>query len=134
VRSKLHPDPHCPLAPLYAASVAQEIPFRSLAGQQSTEQPEEIQMHRFAIAIDVFALTFVAAFAAAPAGAQVAAAPALATLVAEALQNNPELRGAVKETEAAGQRIRPAGRWRTRWWRPACSTCRSSRCASTAKT
>jgi cobalt-zinc-cadmium efflux system outer membrane protein len=38
-----------------------------------------------------------------------AAAPALSALVAEALQNNPELRGAAKESEAAGQRIRPAG-------------------------
>jgi outer membrane protein TolC len=54
------------------------------------------------------------AFAAAPASAQQAPAdtavpPALASLVAEALQNNPELRGAAKATEAAGQRIRPAG-------------------------
>jgi len=37
------------------------------------------------------------------------AAPALGALVAEALQNNPELRGAAKETEAAGHRVRPAG-------------------------
>jgi outer membrane protein TolC len=38
-----------------------------------------------------------------------AVAPALGTLVAEALQNNPELRAAAKETEAASQRVRPAG-------------------------
>ncbi len=35
--------------------------------------------------------------------------PALSALIAEALQNNPELRGAAKETEAADQRVRPAG-------------------------
>ncbi|MGP1680239.1 MAG: TolC family protein [Burkholderiales bacterium] len=35
--------------------------------------------------------------------------PALAALVAEALQNNPELRAAAKEIEAANQRVRPAG-------------------------
>jgi outer membrane protein TolC len=35
--------------------------------------------------------------------------PALAALVAEALQNNPELRAAAKELEAAHQRVRPAG-------------------------
>ncbi|MCJ7837746.1 MAG: TolC family protein, partial [Burkholderiales bacterium] len=33
----------------------------------------------------------------------------LSALVAEALQNNPELRAAAKETEAAKQRVRPAG-------------------------
>ena len=38
-----------------------------------------------------------------------AASPALAALVAEALQNNPELRAAAKEIEAANQRVRPAG-------------------------
>jgi len=38
-----------------------------------------------------------------------AAVPALGSLVAEALQNNPELRAAAKETEAAGERVRPAG-------------------------
>ncbi len=37
------------------------------------------------------------------------ASPALGALVAEALQNNPELRAAAKETEAADQRVRPAG-------------------------
>jgi outer membrane protein, heavy metal efflux system len=35
--------------------------------------------------------------------------PALGTFVAEALQNNAELRAAAKETEAASQRVRPAG-------------------------
>ncbi len=35
--------------------------------------------------------------------------PSLNALVAEALQNNPELGAAVKETEAAGERVRPAG-------------------------
>ena len=35
--------------------------------------------------------------------------PALASLIAEALNNSPELRGAAKETEAAGHRVRPAG-------------------------
>jgi cobalt-zinc-cadmium efflux system outer membrane protein len=34
---------------------------------------------------------------------------ALGALIAEALQNNPELRAAAKETEAADQRVRPAG-------------------------
>ena len=37
------------------------------------------------------------------------ATAALGTLVAEALQNNPELRAAAKEIEAANQRVRPAG-------------------------
>jgi outer membrane protein, heavy metal efflux system len=60
------------------------------------------------------AAAVVAAIAAAPAYAQnrladAAAAPALGSLVAEALQNNPELRAAAKETEAANQRVRPAG-------------------------
>jgi cobalt-zinc-cadmium efflux system outer membrane protein len=35
--------------------------------------------------------------------------PPLPALIAEALQNNPELRAAAKETEAAGQRARSAG-------------------------
>ena len=60
------------------------------------------------------AAAVVAAIAATPACAQnrltdAAAAPALSSLVAEALQNNPELRAAAKETEAASQRVRPAG-------------------------
>ena len=38
-----------------------------------------------------------------------AAPSALGTLIAEALQHNPELRAAAKETEAADQRVRPAG-------------------------
>ena len=38
-----------------------------------------------------------------------ATAPALDALVAEALQNNPELRAAANETAAAGERVRPAG-------------------------
>jgi len=38
-----------------------------------------------------------------------AAASSLDFLIGEALQNNPELRAAAKETEAAGQRVRPAG-------------------------
>ena len=62
----------------------------------------------------LFAAAVVAAIAATPAWAQnrltdAAAAPALSSLVAEALQNNPELRAAAKETEAASQRVRPAG-------------------------
>jgi len=74
------------------------------------------------------AAAVVAAIAAAPACAQIlsaqaaavvsvevdpggsrAGAPALGALIAEALQNNPELRAAAKETEAAGERVRPAG-------------------------
>jgi outer membrane protein TolC len=59
------------------------------------------------------AVALLAAIAATPAGAQSrsarAAATPLAALVAEALQNNPELRAAAKETEAANQRVRPAG-------------------------
>jgi cobalt-zinc-cadmium efflux system outer membrane protein len=72
-------------------------------------------MERCAIFIKLIGATLVAVFVAAPALAQmsagqaVAAAPALASLVAEALQNSPELRGAAKETEAAGHRVRPAG-------------------------
>ncbi|OGA34326.1 MAG: transporter [Betaproteobacteria bacterium RIFCSPLOWO2_12_FULL_62_13b] len=42
-------------------------------------------------------------------GGDRAKAPALGSLIAEALQNNPELRAAAKETEAAGERVRPAG-------------------------
>ncbi|MBI5910076.1 MAG: TolC family protein [Betaproteobacteria bacterium] len=38
-----------------------------------------------------------------------AKASALSSLIAEALRNNPELRAAAKETEAADQRVRPAG-------------------------
>jgi len=60
------------------------------------------------------ALLTMVLFAATPAWAQNAPAlaaisPVLSALVAEALQNNPELRGAAKETEAASQRVRPAG-------------------------
>jgi outer membrane protein TolC len=60
------------------------------------------------------AAAVVAAVAATPVSAQnrltdAAAAPALSSLVAEALQNNPELRAAAKEIEAANQRVRPAG-------------------------
>ncbi len=43
-----------------------------------------------------------------PGGPRIAT-PALDSLVAEALKNNPELRGAARETEAAGHRVRPAG-------------------------
>jgi outer membrane protein TolC len=62
----------------------------------------------------LFAAAVVAAITAAPACAQnrladAAAAPALGSLVDEALQNSPELRGAAKEIEAASQRVRPAG-------------------------
>ena len=63
----------------------------------------------------VFAASLMGAMLATPAFAQNAAAPApaaasaLGALVAEALQNNPELRAAAKETEAANQRVRPAG-------------------------
>ena len=38
-----------------------------------------------------------------------AAAGRLGALIAEALRNNPELRAAAKELEAAGERVRPAG-------------------------
>jgi outer membrane protein TolC len=56
----------------------------------------------------------VAAAAVTPAWAQnrttdTSGAQPLSALVAEALQNNPELRAAAKETEAANQRVRPAG-------------------------
>jgi len=76
----------------------------------------------------LFAAAVIAAIAATPAGAQMrsaqaatvlsvelnpggdrTSASALAALIAEALQNNPELRAAAKETEAANQRVRPAG-------------------------
>jgi len=62
-----------------------------------------------------FAITLLAAALATPVFAQIAPASEPATgstlglLVAEALQNNPELRAAAKETEAAGERVRPAG-------------------------
>ena len=42
-------------------------------------------------------------------GGDRAKTPALGSLIAEALRNNPELRAAAKETEAAGERVRPAG-------------------------
>ncbi len=42
-------------------------------------------------------------------GGDRAAPPALGSLIGEALQNNPELRAAANETEAASQRVRPAG-------------------------
>jgi len=76
----------------------------------------------------LFAAAVVAAIAATPACAQNLSAqaaavvsvevnpggdraktPALGSLIAEALRNNPELRAAAKETEAAGERVRPAG-------------------------
>ena len=61
------------------------------------------------------ALVLASAFAAMPAGAQNRSEPiadtatALSALVDEALKNNPELRGAAKEVEAADARVRPAG-------------------------
>ncbi len=70
------------------------------------------QLRRLPRASALFAVAAVVAAVAAPAWAQGlagAAAPALSALVAEALQNNPELRAAAKETEAANQRVRPAG-------------------------
>ena len=69
------------------------------------------QLGRMPRAAALVAAAVVAA-AATPACAQnrfADAAPALSSLVAEALQNNPELRAAAKETEAANQRVRPAG-------------------------
>ena len=57
----------------------------------------------------VLAAFLMGAMLATPAFAQNVAATALGSLVAEALQNNPELRAAAKETEAANQRVRPAG-------------------------
>jgi len=61
------------------------------------------------------AVALAAALVLAPAFAQERpAAPgdahsALAALIEEALRNNPELRGAVRQTEAANARVRPAG-------------------------
>ena len=62
----------------------------------------------------LFAAIAIALAAAPPAWAQnqpadAGATHALSSLIAEALQNNPELRAAAKETEAANQRVRPAG-------------------------
>ena len=60
----------------------------------------------------LIAVVAVAAAAAAPVRAQdrpAAGAQPLSALVAEALRNNPELRAAAKEAEAAEQRVRPAG-------------------------
>ena len=45
----------------------------------------------------------------ADASAETAASPVLSALIDEALKNNPELRAAAKEAEAAGERVRPAG-------------------------
>lgn len=62
--------------------------------------------------IVALAISLLAAVLTAPVSAQSAAAPVapgLGALIAEALQNNPELRAAAKETEAAGERVRPAG-------------------------
>jgi outer membrane protein TolC len=86
------------------------------------------QLGRVPRSAALFAVAVVAAIAATPACAQTlsaqsatvlsvqvnlggdhADAPALGALIAEALQNNPELRAAAKETEAANQRVRPAG-------------------------
>jgi len=86
------------------------------------------QLERVPRVAPLLAATVIVAIAATPAGAQnlsvqVAAAvsievnpggdraktPALGSLVTEALQNNPELRAAAKETEAANHRVRPAG-------------------------
>lgn len=65
------------------------------------------------LAAALFGAAFVAAVLGDPVFAQTATAPAapatLSALVAEALQNNPELRAAAKEAEAAGERVRPAG-------------------------
>lgn len=62
----------------------------------------------------VRAAALAAAFAAMPVSAQnritlAADARALSPLIAEALRNNPELRAAANEAEAANQRVRPAG-------------------------
>jgi len=65
-------------------------------------------LRRFAAAAAVFAAAATPAWAQSRL-AQPAAAPALSALIAEALLNNPELRAAAKEAEAAGQRVRPAG-------------------------
>ncbi|MBE0622241.1 MAG: TolC family protein [Burkholderiales bacterium] len=63
--------------------------------------------------INALAISLLAAVLATPVSAQNASTPAatpgLDSLVAEALLNNPELRAAAKETEAAGERVRPAG-------------------------
>ena len=86
------------------------------------------RLGRLPRAAALFAAAVVAAIAATPASAQNlsaqaaavvsveanpggarAKAPALGSLIGEALQNNPELRAAAKETEAANQRVRPAG-------------------------
>ncbi len=62
----------------------------------------------------LFAAMAVAAAAAPPVWAQnrpadAGGAQTLGSLIAEALRNNPELRAAAKEAEAANQRVRPAG-------------------------
>ena len=67
------------------------------------------RLPRLAAAVAVFALAVPAPAWAQSWLPQAAAAPALSALIAEALQNNPELRAAAKEAEAAGQRVRPAG-------------------------
>lgn len=65
------------------------------------------------LAAALFGVTLVAATYGGPGHAQErgtqAARATLSALVAEALQNNPELRAAAKEAEAARQRVRPAG-------------------------
>lgn len=68
-------------------------------------------MHRF-IGFLVFALSMTAAYPQAAERASTAFGPrpvTLEALIAEALQNNPEIKAAFKEKEAAGQRILPAG-------------------------
>ena len=62
-----------------------------------------------ACAQDLFAQAAAGASVEANPGKDRAASPALDALIGEALQNNPELRAAAKETEAASQRVRPAG-------------------------
>jgi outer membrane protein, heavy metal efflux system len=68
----------------------------------------EIQMRSNRIAAAILGVALVAAAIADPACAQTAT-PTLSALVAEAMQNNPELRAAAKEAEAAKQRVLPAG-------------------------
>jgi len=70
-----------------------------------------LQGLRRVFAIGLLAAVLVATHASAqePLALAADAAPRLAALIDEALNNNPELRGATKETEAAEARVRPAG-------------------------
>ena len=69
-----------------------------------------------------------------PAAAQNTADPQLAALLAEAMQNNPDLQAARREVLAARSKVSPAGALEDPMLEAGCSTIPSSRAASRPKT